>query len=432
MVYSIICGQPMAFLAPTGLTLAFISGLFRFCTLKGLPFFPVYSWVGLWASLFLTLLGLGGSSQLIRYCTRFTDEIFNALLSVTFIYEAANSLRRNFQRADPNNLTTPFVALAMALSTFRATDKASAFESSKFLNQRIRRFVKNFGPVIIFIAMSAITSVPSVAKFNVPTLSVPDHFQLANGRNFLIPINSIPNSVKLLCSLPAILLSALFFMDQNISVRVVNNPDNKLKKGPAYNLDMVALGLITGVLSVLGLPWMCGATVQSMNHVKALTDSIYNPETEEIEIVDVTETRLTGFLVHALIAGSLLLLPVVRLIPIPVVSGVFLFLGRKLMKGNSFLQRIRDTFVEKKRLLEDNPIRVLGRKRTALFTGIQLLCLMGLWGFKENPATAIFFPSAIGMLMVLRNLVLPKIFDEEELVELGDPTPMLHMDDGVI
>ena len=432
MVYSIICGQPMAFIAPTGLTLAFISGLFKFCTLKGLPFFPVYAWVGLWTSGFFTLLGLGGSSQLIRYCTRFTDEVFNALLSITFIYEAVNSISRNFQKADPNNLTTPFVALAMALTTYRATEKAAAFESSKFLNQRIRRFVKNFGPVIIFCVMTGINSLPSVAKFSIPTLSVPNHFQLAGGRNFLIAINSIPNNVKLLCSLPAMLLSSLFFMDQNISVRVVNNPDNKLKKGPAYNLDMVALGLITGVLSVLGLPWMCGATVQSMNHVKALTDSAYNPETEEIEIVDVTETRLTGFLVHALIAGSLLLLPVVRLIPIPVVSGVFFFLGRKLMKGNSFLQRIRDTFIEKKRLLEDNPIRMLGRKRTAIFTGIQMLCLMGLWAFKQNPSTAIFFPSAIGMLMVIRAVVLPKIFNEEELVELGDPTPQLHLDDGVI
>jgi len=432
MVYSIICGQPMAFIAPTGLTLTFISGLFRFCTLKGLPFFPVYAWVGLWTSGFFTILGLGGSSQLIRYCTRFTDEVFNALLSITFIYEALISIRRNFQQADPSNLTTPFVALAMALTTYRATEKAAAFESSKFLNQKIRRFVKNFGPVIIFCAMSGINFLPSVAKFNIPTLSVPSHFQLAGGRKFLIAINTIPNKVKLLCSLPAMLLSSLFFMDQNISVRVVNNPDNKLKKGPAYNLDMVALGLITGALSILGLPWMCGATVQSMNHVKALTDSAFNPETEEIEIVDVTETRLTGFLVHALIAGSLLLLPVVRLIPIPVVSGVFLFLGRKLMKGNSFLQRIRDTFVENKRLLEDNPIRMLGRKRTALFTGIQLLCLMCLWGFKENPSTAIFFPSAIGMLMVIRTFVLPKIFNEEELVELGDPTPQLHLDDGII
>ena len=432
MVYSVICGQPMAFIAPTGLTLAFISGLFRFCTLKGLPFFPVYSWVGLWASFFFTFLGLGGSSQLIRYCTRFTDEIFNALLSVTFIYEAVVSIRRNFEEADPHNLTTPFVALAMAYTTYRATDKAASFESSKFLDQRIRRFVKNFGPVIIFCAMSGLNCLPSFDKFHIRTLSVPDTFQLAGGRNFVVAINSIPNKVKLLCSLPAVLLTALFFMDQNISVRVVNNPDNKLKKGAAYNLDMVALGLITGVLSVLGLPWMCGATVQSMNHVKALTDSVYNAETGETEIVDVTETRLTGFLVHAMIAGSLLLLPLVRLIPIPVVSGVFLFLGRKLMKGNSFLQRIRDTFVEKKRLLEDNPIRMLGRKRTALFTVIQSLCLMGLWAFKQNPSTAIFFPSAIGMLMVIRIFVLPKIFDEEELVELGDPTPNLHLSDGVI
>jgi len=369
---------------------------------------------------------------LIRYCTRFTDEIFNALLSLNFIYEAVASIKRNFQTADPSNLTTPFVGLAVALTTYRATLSASTFEASKFLNQKIRRFVKNFGPVIIFVAMSALNSLPSFAKFHLQTLTVPDTFQLAGGRNFLVAINSIPNKVKLLCSLPAVLLTALFFMDQNISVRVVNNPDNRLKKGAAYNLDMVALGLITGALSILGLPWMCGATVQSMNHVKALTDSEYNPETEEIEIVDVTETRLTGFVVHALIACSLLLLPIIRVIPIPVVSGVFLFLGTKLMSGNSFLQRIRDTFVQKDRLLEDNPIRMLGRKRTAAFTGIQIACLVGLWAFKQNPSTAIFFPSVIGLLMVIRSFVLPKIFSEEELVELGDPTPSKHLDDGVI
>merc|ERR1711935_782426 len=122
---------------------------------------------------------------------------------------------------------------------------------------------------------------PWVNKFTVPTVTVPDTFQLAGGRSLLVNLNAIPNKVKLLCSLPAILLTSLFFMDQNISVRVVNNPDNKLKKGAAYNMDMVALGLITGVLSVLGLPWMCGATVQSMNPVKALTDSAYNPDTGE-------------------------------------------------------------------------------------------------------------------------------------------------------
>jgi hypothetical protein len=136
----------MAFIAPTGLTLAFISGLFRFCQIRNLPFFPIYSWVGLWTSLFMTLLGVGGSSKLIRYCTRFTDEIFNGLLSVNFIYEAYRSLKRNFDISDPNNLSMPFLSLSMALGTFISTTKLVRFETSKFLNQKIRTTVKDFGP----------------------------------------------------------------------------------------------------------------------------------------------------------------------------------------------------------------------------------------------------------------------------------------------
>ena len=421
-LYAIICGQPMAFIAPTGLTLAFISGLFRYCSVKNLPFFPVYSWVGIWTSFFFVTLGLGGSSQLIRYCTRFTDEIFNALLSLNFIYEAISSLKRNFDEADPMNLTMPFVSLAMALTTFWSTLVVATFESSKFLNQKARTVIKDFGPVTIFVLMSMINHF-KLSKFRVPTLQVPSAFQLAGGRSLFIDLNAVPLKIKLLCALPAVLLTSLFFMDQNISVRVVNNPDNKLKKGPAYNLDMVALGLITGLTSLVGLPWMCGATVQSLNHVRAMTESRFNKETGETEVVGVTETRLTGFVVHALIAGTVLLLPLLRFVPIPVVAGVFLFLGRKLMSGNSFLQRIRDTFVETSRLPDEHPIRYIGRRKTNLFTLTQLLCLFGLWTFKQNSATAIFFPSVIGFLVVIRSMLLPKVFTEDELIDLGDPTP---------
>lgn len=423
MAYAVMCGQPMSFIAPTGLTLAFISGLYRFCSVNALPFFPVYSWVGLWTSFFFVLLGLGGSSQLIRFCTRFTDEIFNALLSVNFIYEAVASLKRNFELADPDNLTMPFVSLAMALTTYWSTMKVATFESSKFLNQKTRSFVKDFGPVTIFVLMTILNQRPWLRKFAVPTLTVASKFQLAGGRNWLVDLNAVPLPVQLLCAFPAILLSALFFMDQNISVRVVNNPDNKLQKGSAYNLDMVALGLITGLLSLVGLPWMCGATVQSLNHVRAMTQSRFNETTGEPEIVSVTETRFTGFVVHAMMVATLGLLPLLGFVPIPVVSGVFLFLGRKLMSGNSFLQRIRDSFVERNRLPSDHPILFIGRKKTTIFTAIQVACLFGLWTFKQNSATAIFFPSVIGFLMFLRWFILPNFFTEDELMDLGDPTP---------
>lgn len=423
VAYAVMSGQPMAFIAPTGLTLAFISGLFRYCSLKSLPFFPVYAWVGLWTSFFMIMIGLRGGSQLIKYCTRFTDEIFNGLLSLNFIYEAASSLRKNFVLSDPNNLTMPFMSLAMALGTFSSMMQVIAFQGSKFFNQKVRSIVKDFGPVTVFVLMSLLNTLPWVNKFSIPTLSVPSTFELAGGRNLLVPLNAIPMDVKLLCSLPAVLLTSLFFMDQNISVRVVNNPDNKLKKPAAYNLDMVALGIITGALSLVGLPWMCGATVQSMNHVRAMTETAFNEESGENEIADVTETRVTGFVVHGMIAGTIGLLPLLRFVPIPVVSGVFLFLGRKLMTGNSFFARIRDACAEKSRLAKDHPINALGRKRMNLFTLIQVACLVGLWSFKQCTATAIFFPSVIGLLMIIRAFGLTKIFSEDDLASLGDATP---------
>ena len=95
-MYSLISGQPMAFIAPTGLTLAFISSLFSFCSLCGIPFLPLYSWVGIWTSCFMMLVSVTGAANLIRFCTKFTDDVFNALLSCNFIYEAVNSIKRNF------------------------------------------------------------------------------------------------------------------------------------------------------------------------------------------------------------------------------------------------------------------------------------------------------------------------------------------------
>lgn len=53
---------------------------------------------------------------------------------------------------------------------------------------------------------------------------------------------------------------------------MVNNPDNGMKKPAAYHLDLLVLGCIVLVSSLLGLPWMCAATIQSLNHVRSVTD----------------------------------------------------------------------------------------------------------------------------------------------------------------
>lgn len=322
------------------------------------------------------------------------------------------------------NLSMPFVSLTLALGTFVSTYKVIAIEKTIYFKENIRKLIKDFGPVAVLFIFSAINQIKGIKKFGIPTLVVPNAFELAGGRDFLVPFMTVPKKIRLLCALPAVLLTALFFMDQNISARIVNKEENQLKKGDAYNMDMIALGLITGVLSIFGLPWMCGATVQSMNHVRSLTSRKFNEETGVLEIDKVVETRTTGFVIHAMLAATIHLLPLLRYLPIPVVSGVFLFLGRKLMTGNTFLRRILDSIAEKSRLPPDHPIYVLGRKKMNMFTALQACCLAGLWSFKQNSATVIFFPGMIGVLMAIRSFVLPRFFTEEEFIALGDPTPV--------
>lgn len=132
------------------------------------------------------------------------------------------------------------------------------------------------------------------------------------------------------------------------------------------------------------------------------------------------ETRLTGLGIHALVLSSIALLPYLRLIPTPVISGIFLYLGRKVMSGNTFLRRVKGMLADKTMMPADSPYRLLGRGKVNLFTTTQLACLAILWTLKSNPATGMFFPSVIGLLMVVRSYVIPRLFSKEEIQLLDD------------
>jgi hypothetical protein len=89
-----------------------------------------------------------------------------------------------------------------------------------------------------------------------------------------VPFWELPLWARVTALIPAALLTCLFFLDHNISIRVVNSPDLKMRKGAAYHLDLFVLGIIVAISSLLGLPWMCAATIQSLNHVRSVTDYV--------------------------------------------------------------------------------------------------------------------------------------------------------------
>ncbi|CAG2105510.1 unnamed protein product [Medioppia subpectinata] len=93
------------------------------------------------------------------------------------------------------------------------------------------------------------------------------HFEFSRAR-----LEYLPWTAFIACMGLGFSLSLLFFMDQNISAAMVNNPCNKLKKGCAYHLDLFVVGILNGFLSMYGLPWMHGVLPHSPLHVRSLAD----------------------------------------------------------------------------------------------------------------------------------------------------------------
>lgn len=415
MLYATISGQPLTFLAPTGLTLAFTVALYNYCGVYSLPFLATYAWVGIWTSLILLFLAICNSSDLIKYCTRFTDDIFNSLIATNFIYEACRSLGNGFYNASSDK-TRAFTAVALAVGTVLSARALTGLRAGRYFWKQARTFLSDFGPVLTVALMSAITLIPAVAGIGLPKLQIPATFSLAGGRSLFIPLLATPLSVRIAAIVPALLLTCLFFLDQNISVRVVNAPHRMLKKGPAYHLDMFALAISTALCAVTAMPLMCAGTLQSLAHISSLsrTERINGEE----RIVSVVENRLTPFLIHALIFGSLFLLPVIQLIPMAVINGLFLFLGFQMFDGNAFLSRIPYLFMDPSQYPERSPMSIVPAIQVHTFTLLQMGCLAVLWALKLNKKTSMFFPAVIGCLMFVRSSLAQKMFPASTLKTL--------------
>ena len=122
---------------------------------------------------------------------------------------------------------------------------------------------------------------------------------------------------------------------------MISHPSHKLTHGDAYNLNTLIIGIMVGINSLLGFPWLVAATVRSLSHLHALAE-----KTRDGKFESVLETRLTSLFVHLLILGSIFALPVLKLIPVPVLYGVFLYMGVTSLSTNQFWGRFTMLFMQ--------------------------------------------------------------------------------------
>lgn len=91
------------------------------------------------------------------------------------------------------------------------------------------------------------------------------------------------------------------------------------------------------------------ATVLSINHVNSLkVESECSAPGEKPQFLGVREQRVTHILIFVLIGLSVLMTSVLCHIPMPVLYGVFLYMGADSLKGLQFFDRILLIFMPNK------------------------------------------------------------------------------------
>lgn len=190
-------------------------------------------------------------------------------------------------------------------------------------------------------------------------------------------------------------------------------------------MDLLIVTICIAINSILGLPWFVAATVLSINHVIALKlESETAAPGEKAKFLGVREQRVTGFVVFLLIGLSVFLTKFLRFIPMPVLYGVFLYMGISSMKEIQLVSRILLMFMPEKYQPDYVYLRHVRTSRVHIFTIIQLTCLALLWIIKSVKSISILFPIMVVALIGARKLM-DYLFTQRELGYLDDVMPEL-------
>uniref|UniRef100_A0A146NBX6 Anion exchange protein n=1 Tax=Fundulus heteroclitus TaxID=8078 RepID=A0A146NBX6_FUNHE len=483
-VFCLLAGQPLTILSSTGPVLVFEKLLFTFSKDNDFNYLEFRLWIGLWSGLFCLVLVATDASFLVQYFTRFTEEGFSALISFIFIYDAFkkmiklahhNPINPEFDhnlitqydcRCIPGNSSAllntsawtngtalpenaswasltkeqcdnlggllegeacgyvpdiTLMSFILFFGTYTCSMALKKFKTSRFFPTTVRKLISDFAIILTILLFCGVDALVGVAT---PKLLVPSEFKPTSPKRgwFIPPFGENPWWVLLAAALPALLVTILIFMDQQITAVIVNRKEHKLKKGAGYHLDLFWVAILMILCSFMGLPWYVAATVISIAHIDSLKmETQTSAPGEQPKFLGVREQRVTGICVFLLTGLSVFMAPILKFIPMPVLYGVFLYMGVASLNGVQFMDRLQLLLMPAKHQPDLIYLRHVPQRRIHLFTFIQALCLALLWVLKSTVA-AIIFPVMILALVAVRK-AMDYVFSQHDLSYLDDVIP---------
>ncbi|KFW93032.1 Electrogenic sodium bicarbonate cotransporter 1, partial [Phalacrocorax carbo] len=481
-IFCLFAGQPLTILSSTGPVLVFERLLFNFSKDNGFDYLEFRLWIGLWSAFQCLILVATDASFLVKYFTRFTEEGFSSLISFIFIYDAFKKMIKladhypinsefkvdyithyscACEPSDPGGCMEMFslllqynttidwssltkeeclkyggqlvgnncgyvpditlMSFILFFGTYTCSMALKKFKTSRYFPTTARKLISDFAiilSILIFCGIDALVGVDT------PKLIVPSEFKPTSPERgwFIPPFGGNPWWVYLAAAIPALLVTILIFMDQQITAVIVNRKEHKLKKGAGYHLDLFWVAILMIICSFMGLPWYVAATVISIAHIDSLKmETETSAPGEQPKFLGVREQRVTGVIVFILTGVSVFMAPILKFIPMPVLYGVFLYMGVASLNGVQFMDRLKLLLMPLKHQPDFIYLRHVPLRRVHLFTFLQVLCLALLWILKSTVA-AIIFPVMILALVAVRK-AMDYLFSQHDLSFLDDVIP---------
>uniref|UniRef100_Q9BY07-6 Isoform 6 of Electrogenic sodium bicarbonate cotransporter 4 n=1 Tax=Homo sapiens TaxID=9606 RepID=Q9BY07-6 len=386
-LFCLFSGQPLIILSSTGPILIFEKLLFDFSKGNGLDYMEFRLWIGLHSAVQCLILVATDASFIIKYITRFTEEGFSTLISFIFIYDAIKKMIGAFKYYPINmdfkpNFITTYKCECVAPDTVNTTvfnasaplapdtnaslynllnltaldwsllSKKECLSYGGRLLGNSCKFIPDLALMsfILFFGTYSMTLTLKKFKFSryFPTKPTrPDRGW------FVAPFGKNPWWVYPASILPALLVTILIFMDQQITAVIVNRKENKLKR----------------------------------------------------------EQRVTGIIVFILTGISVFLAPILKCIPLPVLYGVFLYMGVASLNGIQFWERCKLFLMPAKHQPDHAFLRHVPLRRIHLFTLVQILCLAVLWILKSTVAAIIFPVMSLSTTDILGLIIVRRLLD---------------------
>ncbi|CAM4539184.1 unnamed protein product [Leuciscus chuanchicus] len=313
------------------------------------------------------------------------------------------------------------MSFILFFGTYTCSMCLKKFKTSPFFPTTVRKLISDFA---IILAILIFCGVDALVGVETPKLIVPSEFKPTSPNRgwFVPPFGGNPWWVYLAAALPALLVTILLFMDQQITAVIVNRKEHKLKKGAGYHLDLFWVAVLLAVCSFMGLPWYVAATVISIAHIDSLKmETETSAPGEQPKFLGVREQRVTGVFVFLLTGLSVFMSPILKFIPMPVLYGVFLYMGVASLNGVQFMDRLKLLLMPAKHQPDLIYLRHVPLRKVHLFTFVQVLCLALLWVLKSTVA-AIIFPVMILALVAVRK-AMDYVFSQHDLSFLDDVIP---------